>query len=170
MKPHLLLLWAAGVAIWGPSIGCANLGKEARRSDGLIDFIPALAGHPRKDVVPVERCSGRAGEIVTAHAEADRAGSTYVSGILQQRVGYGGIYNAHIDVKVLGPDRGLVTALATDYFPRPVPNSYRGHTGRSSFSTQLPFIPTPGSTVQVAFHQVSLADCEFHQPGGVVRP
>lgn len=82
----LLLLFAAASAFRGLSAGCAHLGEEARRSDGLLDFLQARAGHLRRDALPVERVSGRTVEIVTAHAEADRAGRTRVSGMLDNIV------------------------------------------------------------------------------------
>ena len=137
------------------------MGREAQRSDGLLDFLGALGSHPRPDVVPVERVSGRAGTIVAAHAEADGSDGTQVTGILHKGFGYGGVYNAHIDVKVLGPNRQLITGLATNYFPRPIPNDYRSKIGRSWFSTRLPLVPKTDSTMQVAYHPIAQADCEF---------
>lgn len=137
----------------GLSIGCANVNREAQHSDGLIDFVVALAGHPRKDVVPVERFSDRAGEIITAHAEVDRRGGTYVSGMLRSGFGYEDVDDAHIEVKVIGPDRRIVAALTSEYFPNPIPNGYHGTPGRASFSVRLPFVPSVGSTIQVSFRR-----------------
>ncbi len=147
----------------GLCAGCANLGRETQRSDGLLDFVVALAGHPRQDVVPVERFSGRAGEIVSAHAEADQRGGTYVSGTLHKGFGYSGVQDAHVDVKVLGRDRLLIAALATDFLPRPIPTDYHGITGRAWFSVRLPFVPTAGSTIQVIYHQIDRQKCGFAQ-------
>ena len=153
-----------GLLLCGLCAGCANLGREAQRSDGLLDFVVALAGHPRLDVVPVERISGRAGEIVSAHAEVDRRGGTYVSGTLHNGFGYSDVQDAHVDVRVSGSDRQLIAALATDYFPRPIPRDYHGTIGRASFSVRLPFVPAAGSTIQVIYHQTDRQECRTAQP------
>ena len=157
---HFVRMVALGCFLGWSLTGCANLRREAQRSDGLLDFVQALVGHPRVDVVPIERVSGRAGEIVTAHAEADRKGGTYVSGTLHNGFGYSEIYDAHIDVNVLGTNRQLVSTLSTDYFPRPIPITYHGMTGRAWFSVRLPFVPPAGSTVQVVFHQDASGLCK----------
>ena len=149
MNIRLLCLGAASLLC----AGCANIAREAQRSDGFLDFVVAIAGRPRKDVVPVERVSERTGEIVSAHAEVDHRGGTYVSGILHKGFGYEGVYDAQIDVKVLDSDRQLVTSLTTDFFPRPIPNDYHGTIGRAWFSVRLPFVPTPGSTIQVIYRR-----------------
>ena len=125
MNIRLLCLGAASLLC----AGCANMAREAQRSDGFLDFVVAIAGRPRRDVVPVERFSERTGEIVSAHAEVDHRGGTYVSGILHEGFGYEGVFDAQIDVKVLDSDRQLVTSLTTDSFPRPIPNDYHGIIG-----------------------------------------
>lgn len=124
------LVFAVPVLCWLYA-GCANVERAAQRSDGLLDFVQALVGHPRRDVVPVERFSRRSGGIVSAHAEIDHRGGTCVSGTLHKGFGYEGEYDAHVDVKVFGTDRRLIAALATDFFPRPIPNDYHGMTGRA---------------------------------------
>ncbi len=150
--------------------GCANVRHEARCSDGLLDFAWALAGGPRRDVVPVERFSDHAGEIVTAHAEAAGPSSTRVSGTVRPGFDYSKTTHAHIDVKVIGADNRLIAALATDYFPRPIPRDYRGQPSRGSFSARLPLVPAAGSTIRVAFHQTRRADCEFAHPPAIGKP
>lgn len=160
----LCIRFLVGLLFCGLCAGCANLGRAAQRSDGLLDFVVALAGHPRLDVVPVERISGRAGEIISAHAEVDHWGGTYVSGTLHNGFGYSDVQDAHVDVKVIGRDRQLIAALATDYFPRPIPRDYHGTIGRALFSVRLPFVPTAGSTIQVIFHQIDRQECGFVKP------
>lgn len=123
----------------------------------------ALVDHPGKDVVPVEPLPVSAGEILTAHAEADRTGGTYVSGTLHNGFGYSEIYDAHIDVNVLGSNRQILSTSSTHYLPRPIPITYHGITGRAWFSVRLPFVPAAGSTVQVVFHQGANLPCEFTQ-------
>lgn len=152
------------LAVCGLGAGCSpTLSGEAQRSDGLLDFAGALAGHPRRDVVPVERLSDRAGEIVTARAEAVSPRETRVSGTVRNGFGFAEVRHAHVDVKVLGAGNRLVAALATDYFPRPIPVDYRGQPRRGSFSARLPFVPAAGSTIQVAFHHASRGECEFNR-------
>lgn len=143
------------------SAGCANVGYEAKHADGLLDFVGALAGNPHRDVAPVERVSSRAAEIVTAHAEAAGPGHTHVSGTLRNGFGFSGIYDAHVDVKVLGANRRLITAHATSYSPRPIPSDYRGQHRRASFSARVPIVPPAGSIVQVSIHETRQEDCEF---------
>ncbi len=152
-----------GFLLCGLSAGCISVQRSAERSDGLLDFVAALVGHPRQDVVPVERFSGRAGEIVSSHAEADRRGGTYVSGTLHNGLGYSDIHNAHVDVRVLGRNRRLIAALATDFFPRPIPNDYHGTIGRAWFGVRLPFVPAAGSTIQVIYHQTDRQECRAAQ-------
>lgn len=165
MNLQTLVLSALALALCGLGSGCnPTLSREAQRSDGLFDFAGALAGHPRRDVVPVERISGRAGEIVTAHAEAiGPAGSTLVSGTIRNGFGFSEVHNAHVDVKVLGADRRVVNAMATEFFPRPIPSDYRGHPRRAFFSARLPFVPAAGSTIQVAFHPTPQGECELNR-------
>ena len=143
--------------------GCtsSNLVHEAQRSDSLVDFVGSLVGHPRKDVVPVRRISAKGGEIATAHAEVIGERKTRVSGIVKKDFGYGADEAAHIDVKVLGPSGRLLVGQATTYFPNPIPADYHGTIGRSNYSVNLPLVPPPSSTVQVMFHNVPLAECEF---------
>ncbi len=150
--------------------GCANLAREAQRSDGFLDFVVAIAGRPRKDVVPVKRVSEQAGEILTAHAEVDHRGGTYVSGMLRSGFGYEGVFDAHVDVKVFGPDRLLITTLVTDYSPRPIPNDYHGTPGRAWFSVRLPFVPTPGSSIVVSFHRSVQQELEFTRSDSYKQP
>lgn len=165
MKTSFPRFTAGLILLCSLNAGCANVGRVAQRSDGLLDFVAALAGRPRRDVVPVERLSGRAGEIVTAHAESVRPGRTRVSGTVRNGFGYSDTTHAHVDVKVLAPGtRMLIAALATDYSPRPVPHDHRGQPRRATFSARLPFVPAAGSTIQVAFHQSRRADCEFDRP------
>ncbi len=144
--------------------GCANLGREAQRSDGLADFVQAVAGHPREEVVPVERFSERSGEIVAAHAEADHRGGTYVSGILHKGFGYEGVSDANIHIKVFGSDRQLIAALTTDFFPRPIPNDYHGTIGRAWFGVRLPFVPPAGSTIQVSYRRTGQEEFKVSPP------
>ena len=140
LRPFFLS--ALALLFCGLGAGCGpTLSRRSQRSDGLFDFVGALAGRPRRDVVPVERFSGRAGEIVTAHAEAVGTGGTRVSGTVCNGFGYGGVYQAHIDVKVLGAGHRLVAAFTTDYSPRPIPVDYRGQPRRATFSARLPFVP-----------------------------
>lgn len=162
----LSLLTSCCLALGLFATGCASskLGREAQNSDGFFDFAWAVAGHPRKDVVPVQRISARGGEITTAHAESAGEGQTRVSGIVKKDFGYGAIEDAHIDVRVLGPGGRLIAGQATTYFPRPIPADYHGTIGRSHYSAKLSFIPPPDSTVQVAFHNSPLEKCEFALP------
>lgn len=159
----LPILASCSLALCSLFAGCAssNLGRQAQNSDGFFDFAWAVAGHPRKNVVPVQRISARGGEIATAHAEATGGGSTRVSGIVKNDFGYNATEDAHVDVRVLGPGGRLVAGRATTYFPRPVPATYHGVVGRSYYSVKLAFLPSPDSTVQVAFHNAPLEECEF---------
>lgn len=169
-KPCWLLPTAWGLALCASTVGCANVNRTAQRSDGLLDFVWSLTVRPRRDVVPVEVRSGRAGEILTAHAEATSSRAMYVSGTLKNGFGYGDIFDAHIDVEVFDPARKLVAATATDYSPRPIPNDYHGTPGRASFGIELPSVPAAGSRVRVVYHQIALADCKISRAQPVPEP
>lgn len=153
------------LALCWSGTGCTSeVGRKAQNSDGFIDFVGALVGRSRPDVVPVERVSNRMVEIVTAHAEAGPGGTTYVSGVLKRGFEMGDDGDAHIDVQVLAADRRPVAAFATDFTPRPIPATYRSVVGRSYYVVRLPFVPQPGATIQVLCHRTRLADCPHRHP------
>ena len=134
--------------------GCASQwDRQAQQSNGLLDFVGRMARGPRENVVPVERRSGRAVEIASATAIAERGGTTYVSGVLKQGFEAVGDDDGYIEVRVLGPDRQLVSAVKVDYSPKPIPTTYHSVVGRAYFGVRLPFVPTPNSIIQIIFHE-----------------
>ena len=134
------------------------LTERAQRADGLLGFI---FDSPGPNLVPVERVSKAGGNIATAHATADGA-QLRVSGLVR-KAGLGEPpRGSHIDVLVLDARGKTTAAVATEYFPRPIPRrTSRGGMGNAHYSTRLPFIPPPGSTVRVVFHGISKTECEL---------
>ena len=139
--------------------GCSTpLNQRAQCADGLLGFI---FDSPGLDLVPVERVSKAGGQIATAHAVADGKGLR-VSGFVR-KAGVGEPpHGSHLDVLIVDARGDTTAAVATDYFPRPIPRqTSRGGMGHAHYSTRLPFVPHAGSTVRVVFHGTSKAKCEF---------
>lgn len=147
------------MALMMGSAGCSSpLAQRAQNADGMLGFI---FGSPGPNVVPVERVSKAGGQIATAHAVADGKGLR-VSGLVRK----GGLgeppRGSHIDVLVLDARGHTTAAVATDYFPRPIPRqTSRGGMGNAHYATRFPFVPHAGSTVRVVFHGTAKAQCEF---------
>jgi hypothetical protein len=143
-------------------VGCADLERKFATSDGLIDFIFAVSGYEQIDAYPVERISRGEGEMITAHARKDSRGA-FVFGNVGTRYGAGWVTTAwsHVDVIVLDSKGRHFQSLATRFFPSTLPETQRGMRGRSSYFVRLPFVPTAGSTIIVAFHQVPIFQCEL---------
>ena len=143
-------------------VGCADLARKFATSDGLIDFILAVSGYEQIDAYPTERISQGEGEIITAHARKDSRGA-FVFGDVGKQFGAGWVTTAwsHVDVVVLDPKSRHLQSLATRFFPSTVPDTQRGIRGRSSYFVRLPSMPPPGSTIIVAFHEVSIFQCGY---------
>lgn len=153
------LLVVAGLSL----SGCADFGRKFAHSDGLIDFAMALSGHEQIDAYPVERISSNGlGKIVTAHARRDARG-VFVSGYVEKGFSPGWVTAAwsHIDVVVLDANGQSLEGVATTFSPSEIPASLRGIRGRSSYFARLPFVPPPGSTIKVAFHNIPISQCEL---------
>lgn len=141
--------------------GCSStLTQRAQNADGMLGFI---FGSPGPDVVPVERISKAGGEIATAHAVADGPGLR-VSGLVRKAGLHQPSRGSHIDVLVIDARGATTAAVATDYFPRPIPRQHsRGSMGNSHYAVRLPSLPPAGSTVRVIFHGTSKAECHVHR-------
>lgn len=161
MKTTLLAIIAAcGGLLF---TGCAQADTGLAPTDGLGEFALALAGREPRDLYPVERISGGSGKIATGHARKDVRG-VLVSGYVE-KLGPGEVTAAwsHVDVVVLDSKGRPSQRVATRFFPTEVPSTQRGITGRSGYSVILPSLPPVGSTVQVAFHQTPITQCESAQ-------
>lgn len=151
---RLLVLAVACTAI----AGCAgvDVGREAQRSDGLFQFMTALAGHPRRDVAPVETRPSASMDFTLAYATAHR-GKTYVRGYVKRR-GFGwGAPGAHVDVIVRDSDGRPLSSAATTYLPRggSRPRRMLG----APFTVGFPFGLPAGSTVEVIHHNAPRSRC-----------
>lgn len=150
---------ASALALIVLTTACSSpLAQRAQRADGLLGFI---FDSPGPDVVPVERVSKGGGLIVTAHATpAD--GGLRVGGIVRKAPIVQSVPGSHVDVFVLNARGQISSAVATDYFPRPLAHpSSRYGPGNSHYGVRLPAIPPAGSTVRVVFHGIAKAQCEL---------
>ena len=142
--------------------GCStSLARRARNADGLLGFI---FGYPGPDIVPVERVSRADGRIVSAHAVADGpvlrvSGLVAKAGLLPPPRG------SHVDILVLDARGNVTAAVTADYLPREIPRRHRSSMGYSRYFMRLPFVPPPGSKVQVIFHGTPDARCEINAAG-----
>lgn len=161
MKNMILAIMAAFVGL--SLTGCATADSKLAQSDGLGEFAMALAGRGQTDIYPVERISGGSGKIATGHARKDAHG-VFVTGYVE-KLGPGWVTAAwsHVDVVVLDSKGRPSQKATTKFFPSTVPNTQRGITGRSRYFVRLPSTPPAGSTVQVAFHQTPMSQCESGQ-------
>ncbi len=142
--------------------GCTTpIARRAQNADGLLGFI---FGYPGPDIVPVERVSRAGGDIVTAHAVADGA-TLRVSGLVSKAGMHPPPYGSHIDVFILDARGKITAAVATDYLPRQIPRRIRDSMGYSHYVARLPFLPRPGSKVQVVFHGTPRARYEINAAG-----
>ena len=80
IKNTLLLLLTMLMALSLAACSSAFV-QKAQRTDGLFDFIAALAGESVEDALPVERVSNYSGQIATAHVRASPDGFS-VSGLV----------------------------------------------------------------------------------------
>lgn len=132
---------------------------------GLV--VPAAAdASPR---VHTEARSTGAVEVTSVHLRLVRGG-VVVSGRVERAFGYG--YpgpdaESHLDVNVLNPRGRFVGRTATTYLPRPIPVTYRGVPGRSTYAVRLPVTPVAGDTVRVSHHQARLEDCPANPATGL---
>lgn len=145
----LVLVWA----------GCSSpLAQRAQRADGLLDFI---LGSPGPDVIPVERVSRMGGRIVSAHTSAND-GRLRVGGIVRKDSLVQPPPGSHIDILIIDSHGRVMSGIATDFFPRPLPYaSSRYGPGNAHYAAYFPAIPTPGSTARIVFHGTPKRDCEL---------
>lgn len=159
LSPAVVLKISGSIATAVVACGCSSpLNQRAQRADGLLGFI---FDSPGADIVPVERVSKAGGHIATAHATP--AGTQLrVSGLVRKASLPQPPLGSHIDVFVLDARANTTAAVATDYFPRPIPREHsRGGRGNAHYTTRFPFIPPAGSTVRVVFHGSSKTKCEL---------
>jgi len=144
-------------------VGCATAGSKLTQVDSRGEFAMAQDVHAQKNSYHVERISGGSGKIATGHARKDAQG-VLVAGYVE-KLGPGGVTAAwsHVDVIVLDSTGRRLQKVATKFFPSEVPNTQRGIIGRSRYNVRLPTTPPAGSTVQVAFHQKPISQCESEQ-------
>lgn len=141
--------------------GCAEFRRQLSASDDLIDVLGALNGHDQTNAYPVELVSQGSGRIATGHARKD-AGGVLVSGYVEKRgPGFVSAAWSHVDVVVRNPQRRVLVAFATRFFPSDIPNTQRGIKGRSRYVVRLPFEPPVGSTIKMAFHDVPISQCRY---------
>lgn len=158
---RLALVFACAISASGCS---STLTQRAQRADGLLGFI---FDSPGPDLVPVERISKGGGEIATAHAVAEGSGLR-VSGLVRKAGLHQPPRGSHIDVLVSDARGATTAAVATDYFPRPIPRQHsRGGMGTSHYAVRLPSLPPAGSTVKVIFHGATKAECHVHREATV---
>ena len=129
--------------------GCSAIFQRAQNSDGFLGFI---FNYPGPNILPVTPISSWTGRIVSAHATADRGG-LLVSGLVGKTSPPP--YGSYIGVIVMDANKKTVAATKTNYFPADIPNRFRGSMGYSHYITRFPFMPPPGSTVKVVFHEYS---------------
>jgi hypothetical protein len=143
-------------------IGCADLARKFATSDGLIDFILAISGYEQIDAYPTERVRRERAKSSPLMRERIRAVHLFsVTWANSSAPGWVSTAWPHVDVVVLDSKSRHLQSIATRFFPSTVPNTQRGIRGRSSYFVRLPSMPPPGSTILVAFHEVSIFQCGY---------
>jgi hypothetical protein len=127
------------------------LAQKAQRTDGLFDFIAALAGESVEDALPVERVSNYSGQITTAHVKAIPDGFR-VSGLVGKSSLNNPTFGSHVDVILLDSRQRVMESVTTRYQPRDIPMGLRGGFAHSRYTARLRTLhPPAGSTVRVVF-------------------
>lgn len=125
--------------------------QKAQRTDGLFDFIAALAGESVEDALPVVRVSNYSGQITTAHVKASPDGFR-VSGLVGKSSLNGRPPGSHVDVLLLDATQRVLESVTTRYQPRDIPTGIRGGFPHSPYTARLRTLhPPAGSTVRVVF-------------------
>ena len=137
--------------------------QKAQRTDGLFDFVAALAGQSVQDALPVERVSNRSGQITTAHVRANTEGF-YVSGLVGKTSLIEPPRGSHVDVILLDSKLRVLESVTTRYQPRDIPRGIRGGFPHSRYVAKLrtPH-PSAGSTVRVVFDGRPESACSFYR-------
>lgn len=95
---------------------------------------------------------------ITSVRVSDTSKGLMVFGTVGSTMGYFQSSRRHLDIEVLAPDGQLSSRTPTKFFPNPIRHSRFGRP-HSSFSITLSEPPAKGSTVLVAVHATSIADC-----------
>lgn len=123
----------------------------------LLSLANGCATSPTRPGLRTTVKSG-SGVRVTSVRVSDTPKGVQVSGTVGSTFGYFQSPRRHLDIEVLGLDGRLSSRTPTKFFPNPIRHSrfVRSH---SSFAITLPEPPPAGSTVRVAVHATSIADC-----------
>ena len=125
--------------------------QKLQRTDGLFDFIAALAGESVEDALPVERVSNYSGQITTAHVKASPEGFR-VSGLVGKSSLNDPPLGSHVDVLLLDAKQRVLESVTTRYQPRDIPTGIRGGFPHSRYTVRLRTLhPPAGSTVRIVF-------------------
>lgn len=137
--------------------------QKLQRTDGLFDFIAALAGASVEDALPVERFSNYSGQITTAHVRASPDGF-FVSGLVGKSSLNDPPPGSHVDVILLDAKQRVLESVTTRYQPRDIPTRLRGGFPHSRYTARLRTLrPPAGSTVRVVFDSRSESACTFYR-------
>ena len=137
--------------------------QKAQRTDGLFDFIAALAGESVEDALPVERVSNYSGQITTAHVRNSRDGF-FVSGLVGKSSLNDPPPGSHVDVLLLDAKQRVLESVTTRYQPRDIPSRIRGGFPHSRYIARLRTLhPPAGSTVRVVFDSRSESACASYR-------
>ena len=141
----------------------STFAQKAQRTDGLFDFIAALAGESVEDALPVERVSNYSGQIATAHVRAGPNG-LFVSGLVGKSSLNGPPRGSHVDVLLLDARQRVLESVTTRYQPRDIPTGIRGSFPHSRYTARLRTLhPPAGSTVRVVFDGRPESACAFYR-------
>lgn len=134
-----------------PTACSSSVMQKAQRSDGLLDFLAALAGQSVEDALPVEKGSDAYGRIATAHVRREPDGFL-VNGLVRKTSLVDPPPGAHVDVLLLDARRRVIERVATRYLPRDIPSGRRGALPQSHYAIRLRTArPPQGAIVRVVF-------------------
>lgn len=124
-------------------------------------FVSMLFGHhtcPDEKQIPVQ-CTSQGGIIICeTHAGTER-GATHISGSVAKGTGarHASASNTHLDITVSRKGK-VVRTIATEFFPRTIPETRQGVPGRSNFALSLKELP-PDTDIAITVHQQPLRKC-----------
>lgn len=155
----LLLPLIVAISVMTLPASSATVMQKAQHTDGLFDFLAALAGQSIEDALPVERVSNVSGQVATAHVRREPDGFL-VCGLVRKTSFVGPPPWAHVDVLLLDARQRVIESVATRYLPRDIPSGRRGAFSQSRYTARLRTAnPPQGATVRVVFDGKPQSQC-----------
>lgn len=119
-----------------------------------------LTGHhncPDEKALPVQSAA-QGGLIICQTHVGNEGGKTHISGMVKKS-SPGSVSSTSVHLDITAKRKGkVIRAIATDFFPRTIPETRQGVQGRSKFSLEINELP-PDAEVTVTVHHTPIHRC-----------